>query len=384
MKVNTYSRIIDIQKTIQRKSLFLFGPRQTGKSFYLKKHFKNALYYDLLKTDLFFRLVSKPSLLREEILAIPDDKIIIIDEVQKLPILLDEVHGLIESHGKRFILTGSSARKLKYGASNLLGGRALTMHLYPLVSKEIPNYDLEKIINFGTLPAIYNSPEPIEDLEAYVGTYLKEEIQAEGIVRKLEQFSKFLNLASISNTEILNYSSIGSHLGLPAKTIREYFRILEDTLTGILLEPYTKTTKRKATTRAKFYYFDIGVANILANRFQIKPQTELFGKVFEHFICLELHAYINYNKIRKPLKFWRSKSGYEVDFIIGDDVAIEVKSSVMVKDKHCRGLKALDEELALEKKIIVSMDTNRRLIGDIQVIPYREFLEQLWEHNIIN
>lgn len=378
-----YNRVLDIQKIIQRKSLFLFGPRQTGKSFYLKHHFKNSLYYDLLKTDLFFRLTSNPSLLREEILADRENKIIIIDEIQKIPILLDEVHFLIEEYGRRFILTGSSARKLKYGASNLLAGRALTRHLYPLVSKEIVDYDLERIINFGTLPAIYDSPEPIEDLEAYAGTYLKEEIQAEGAVRKLQQFSKFLNLASITNTEILNFSSIGSHLGLPAKTIREYFRILEDTLIGILLEPYTKTTKRKATTRAKFYYFDIGVANILANRLSIKPHTELFGKVFEHFICLELHAYLNYNKIRKPLTFWRSKSGYEVDFLIGDNIAIEVKASAMVKDKHCRGLNALAEDLDLEKKIIVSMDSNRRQLGDIMVIPYREFLHLLWENNLL-
>ena len=378
-----YTRVLDIQKIIQRKSLFLFGPRQTGKSFYLKHHFKNVLYYDLLKTDLFFRLTSNPSLLREEILADTDNKIIIIDEIQKIPILLDEVHLLIEEYGRRFILTGSSARKLKYGASNLLAGRALTRHLYPLVSKEIVNYDLERIINFGSMPAIYDSPEPIEDLEAYAGTYLKEEIQAEGIVRKLEQFSKFLNLAAITNTEILNFSSIGSHLGLPAKTVREYFRILEDTLIGILLEPYTKTSKRKATTRAKFYYFDIGVANILANRFSIKPQTELFGKVFEHFICLELHAYLNYNKIRQPLTFWRSKSGYEVDFLIGDTIAIEVKGSVMVKDKHCRGLNALAEDLNLDKKIIVSMDPNRRQLGDIMIIPYREFLHLLWGNNLL-
>jgi len=334
----------------------------------------------LLKTDLFFRLVSNPSLLREEVLADTDDKIIIIDEIQKLPILLDEVQLLIEEYGKRFILTGSSARKLKYGTSNLLGGRALTKHLFPLVSKEIIDFDLEKIINFGSLPAIYDSPEPIEDLEAYVGTYLKEEIQAEGVVRKLEQFSKFLNLAAITNTEILNFSSIGSDLGLPAKTIREYFKILEDTLIGILLEPYTKTSKRKATTRSKFYYFDIGVANILANRFSIKPQTELFGKVFEHFICLELHAYLSYKKIRKSLTFWRSKSGYEVDFLIGDNIAIEVKGTTMVKEKHCRGLNALAEDIELDSKIIISLDSKRRLLGDIEIIPYREFLQLLWEN----
>lgn len=377
-----YKRVLNLEKSIQRKSLFLFGPRQTGKSFYLKKTFKNALYYDLLRTDLFFRLTSNPSLLREEVLADSENKLIIIDEIQKLPILLDEVHLLIEEYDRKFILTGSSARKLKYGASNLLGGRALTRHLYPLVSKEMGDYDIERIVNFGSIPSIYDSDEPLEDLEAYVGTYLKEEIQAEGAVRKLEQFARFLNLAAMTNSEILNYSSIGSDLGLPAKTIREYFRILEDTLVGTLLEPYIKTIKRKATSRAKFYFFDVGVANVLANRFNIKPQTELFGKVFEHFICLELHAYINYNKIRQPLTFWRSRSGYEVDFLVGDHIAIEVKSSTMVKEKHCRGLNVLSEELNLERKIIVSMDDNKRLLGEIEVIPYREFLAQLWNGQI--
>jgi len=376
-----FKRILDFDVLLNRKSVFLFGPRQTGKSFYLKHKYKDVMYIDLLKTDEFFRLSSRPSLLREYISA-EQPKIVIIDEIQKLPILLDEVHYLIEELGVRFILTGSSAKKLKYGSANFLGGRALTRHLFPLVSKEIPSFDLMRIVNYGTLPSIYLSEDPFEDLEGYVGTYLKEEIQAEGFVRKLEHFSKFLNLAAICDTEMLNFSSIGSDLGMPAKTVREYFRILEDTLVGFLLQPYTKTTKRKAISTAKFYFFDIGVSNVLASRTKITQKTELFGKAFEHFIGLELRAYLEYMRDKRDLTYWRSKSGYEVNFLLGDSVAIEVKGTENVADKHLRGLRALAEDIKLERKIVVSLDQRARLIGDIEIIPYRDFLELLWQNKI--
>lgn len=378
-----FQRIIDLNTIIERKSVFLFGPRQTGKSFYLKNTFKNVFYYDLLKTDLFFRLSANPSQIREELLASKEKKLVIIDEIQKLPVLLDEVHYLIENHDIRFILTGSSARKLKYGAANLLGGRALTRHLFPLTTAEIPDYNLERIINFGSLPAFYTSPDPYEDLESYVGTYLKEEIVAEGVVRKLEHFTKFLRMAALCDTELLNYSNIGSDLGMPAKTIREYFRILEDTLIGSVLEPFTGTVKRKAISTAKFYLFDIGVSNILAERSYIKPKTELFGKAFEHFIFLELKAYLDYSRKKAKLTFWRSKAGHEVDFLLGDKIAIEVKGSEMVSSKHLKGLKALAEDLNLTKKIVVSMDPVPRMVGDISIYPYRIFLEKLWDDKIV-
>ena len=379
-----FKRMIDLSTIIERKSVFLFGPRQTGKSFYLKNTFQNVFYYDLLKTDLFFRLSANPSQMREEVLASKEKKLVIIDKIQKLPVLLDEVHYLIENYDIRFILTGSSARKLKYGVANLLGGRALTRHLFPLTTSEIPDYNLDRIINFGSLPAFYTSPDPYEDLESYVGTYLKEEIVAEAVVRKLEHFTKFLRMAALSDTEMLNYSNIGSDLGMPAKTIREYFRILEDTLIGSVLEPFIGTVKRKAISTAKFYFFDIGVSNILAERSFIKPKTELFGKAFEHFIFLELKAYLEYSRERRKLTFWRSKSGYEVDFLIGDEIAIEVKGSDMVSSKHLKGLKALAEDLNLTKKIVVSMDPVLRKIGDIEVYPYRIFLEKLWNNEIIS
>ncbi|MBF0275431.1 MAG: ATP-binding protein [Nitrospinae bacterium] len=373
-----FRRIIELKPIVERKSVFLFGPRQTGKSYYLRKTFPDAQYYDLLKTDLFFRLSSSPHLLREELLVKRDNKLVIIDEVQKLPVLLDEVHALIEEHDFRFILTGSSARKLKYGSSNLLGGRALTKRLFPLVTPEIPQYNLERILNFGSLPSIYNSPFPLDDLEGYIGTYLKEEIHAEGLVRKLGHFSKFLNIAAFCNAEMLNFAGIGSDVGLPGKTISEYFRVLEDTLIGSLLQAYTKTTKRKAISTAKFYFFDVGVSNILAGRSNITPKTELFGKAFEHFIFLELKAWVHYRGVRKALTYWRSKSGYEVDFLLGDDIAIEVKGTERVTDKHLKGLKALSEDISLKRKIVVSLDPKKRLNGDIEVFPYHDFLDALW------
>lgn len=375
-----FNRILDIESVINRKSVFLFGPRQTGKSYYLKKNYGSEMYIDLLKTDEFFRLSSNPSLLREYVKS-DNPELVIIDEIQKLPALLDEVQFLIEELGTKFILTGSSARKLKYGGANLLGGRALTRHMFPLVSAEIPEYDLIRIVNYGSIPSIYLSGEPFEDLEGYVGTYLREEIQAEGIVRKLEHFSKFLNLAAICDTEMLNFSNIGSDLGMPAKTIREYFRILEDTLVGFLLQPYTKTIKRKAISTAKFYFFDIGVSNVLASRSNITMKTELFGKAFEHFIALELRAFLEYSRDKRELAYWRSKSGYEVDFLLGDTVAIEVKGTETVTEKHLKGIKALSEDIDLDRKIVVSLDSRKRRIDDIEIYPYQEFLRELWNKN---
>jgi predicted AAA+ superfamily ATPase len=378
-----YRRILNIKEDIKKKSLFLFGPRQTGKTFLLKEIFPNSPFYNLLLADVFLKVSLRPEIIREELLAhvkkIPQP--IIIDEIQKIPILLDEVHHLIEEYGFRFILTGSSPRKLRRGDRNLLGGRAWTKHLFPLVSKEIDHFDLIRILNYGSIPSIYNSEDPEQNLMAYVGTYLKEEIQAEGLTRKINNFSRFLETAAISNSELINFTSIASDAQVPARTIIEYFKILEDTLTGYLLEPYTKTKKRKAILTTKFYFFDVGVCNVLAGRKNIQPHTELFGKVLEHFIFTELKAYLSYNKDNRGLSFWRSKSGFEVDFLIGDEIAIEVKSSKLVTEKHLAGLNALSEDIKLKRKIVVSMDTNPRRIGDILILPVKYFLEKLWTND---
>ncbi len=375
-----YNRFIDLQKESASKNLFLFGPRQTGKTLLLKKTFPHSPFYNLLLADLFLKVSQRPSIIREELLA--QEKFsqpVIIDEIQKLPLLLDEVQYLIEEYGYRFILTGSSARKLKRGGANLLGGRARTKHLYPLVTREIPDYDLIRILNFGSIPSIYNSSQPEEDLQDYVGNYLKEEIQAEGLVRKIENFSRFLQVAALVNAELVNFASIASDAQVPARSVAEYFTILQDTLIGTLLEPFTKSKKRKAITTAKFYFFDVGVCNVLAGRKGIKPKTELFGKVLEHFIFTELKAFLHYRNDPRPLFFWRSKSGYEVDFLLGDEVAIEVKGTDSAGKRHCNGLKALAEEIELKKKIIVSMDSSPRKMGEIEIYPVKVFLQRLWE-----
>jgi predicted AAA+ superfamily ATPase len=376
--MKTLRRILELTDW-KKKSLFLFGPRQTGKSFLLRNLFPNAKIYNLLLSDTFFRLNQRPGLIREEILSSPhfQSDPVIIDEIQKLPILLDEVQALIEEKDIHFILTGSSARKLKRGSANLLAGRAWIRSLFPLVSEEIPSFLLERVLNFGALPSVYLSDSPDEELDAYVGTYLKEEIQAEGLTRKLENFSRFLTTAALQNGELTNFANIASDCGVPARTVREYFQILEDTLIGTLLEPYGKTKRRKAITTAKFYFFDVGVANRLGGRIQIREKTPLFGQVLEHFIFTELRAYVSYRK-GPPLSFWRSQSGYEVDFLLGDSVGIEVKGTSLVTEKHLSGLRALNEDLPLKRKIVVSMDTSPRKIEDFEILPVKLFLKALW------
>lgn len=378
-----YTRFINLKEDVKKKSLFLFGPRQTGKTFLLKRLFPHSPFYNLLQADVFLKVSQRPQIIREELTSSGSRTIqpVIIDEIQKLPVLLDEVHHMIENERLKFILTGSSPRKLKRGGANLLGGRAWTKHMFPLTSHEIGDYNLLRILNYGSIPSIYDSADPEQDLSAYTGNYLKEEIQAEGLVRKIENFSRFLQTASLTNAELLNFTNIANDAGVPAKTVSEYYAILQDTLIGYLLEPYTKTKKRKAVSTAKFYLFDVGVANFLAGRKNIKPKTELFGKSFEHFIFTEIKAYMSYVNDMRPLRFWRSKSGYEVDFILADETAIEVKSTDLVSEKHLMGINALSEELKLKRKIIVSMDPSPRKIKDVRILPVRDFLEEIWGHN---
>lgn len=375
-----FHRQLDLREDVAKKSLFLFGPRQTGKTSLLKTLFPKAPFYNLLLSDVFLKLSQRPWAMREEVegLALNPRQPVIVDEIQKLPVLLDEIQSLIEDKKLHFILTGSSARKLKHGSANLLGGRAWTRHLFPLVSAEVPNYDLMRILNYGALPSVYLSENPEEDLAAYVGDYLQEEIKAEGLTRKIENFSRFLQTASLCNAELLNFANVASDSQVPPRTIREYFSILEDTLIGALLEPFTKTKKRKAIATAKFYFFDVGVCNVLAGRQNVRPKTELFGKVLEHFIFTELRAYLSYRKDKRPLTFWRATSKQEVDFLISDEVAIEVKGTELVTEKHLTGLKALSQEIHFKHQIVVSMDSHPRKIGNIMVMPVRYFLSALW------
>jgi predicted AAA+ superfamily ATPase len=308
---------------------------------------------------------------------------VVIDEVQKIPALLDEVHRLIEERQLKFLLTGSSARKLKTAKVNLLAGRAWQAELFPLTSQEIPKFNLEKYLRYGGLPAVYKSEEPEEELYAYVNTYLKEEIQAEALVRKLPSFLRFLQMMAVTNGEVLNFSSIANDSGVPATTIREYYQILEDTFIGFLVPAWQKSIKRKPVSTAKFYLFDIGVRNTLAQIKHIERNSELFGKAFEHFVALELRAYLSYKRIHKALSYWRTQQANEVDFIIGDDIAIEVKATNKVVDKHLKGLRCLAEEEVCKKYYLVSQDKIARKQNNIYIVPWQRFMHDLWQGDIL-
>jgi len=313
----------------------------------------------------------------------PDTKLVIIDEVQKLPQLLDEVHLMIERNKElRFILTGSSARKLKRGGANLLAGRAWVTRLHPLVSAEIGPGRLLHRLNRGSLPAVLDSELPHEDLRAYVGTYLQEEIRAEGLTRSMENFSRFLEVAGACHGEQVNYTAVGSDAGVPPRTVREYFQILEDTLIGYQLPAYRKTVKRKPVAISKFFFFDVGIANTLLKRSEIVPGSETFGRALEHLIFLELRAWLDYSRNDETLSYWRSRSGLEVDFLIGDSIAIEVKAKSRVGHRDLNGMRALSEELSLQRKIVVCTEPRRRQDEGVEFIPIEQFLEELWAGEI--
>jgi predicted AAA+ superfamily ATPase len=379
------SEFVRVQKIVdaQEDSVFLWGARQVGKSTLVKSVYPNAKIYDLLKSDEYTRLLRRPQLLREELLSFGEETLVVIDEIQKIPQLLDEVHWLIVNRGIRFILCGSSARKLKRIGTNLLGGRAMSVKLYPLVSAEIPDFDLVRGINHGMLPRHYLAANPKKRLEAYIGTYLKEEIQDEAVVRQLAAFNRFLDVAAQSNGEIINYKNIAQDCGVSAVTVKEYFAILQQTLIGYMLPAFTDSKKRRAITAPKFYYFDVGVANHLLHRSNLQQGSVDFGHAFEHLMIQELIAYLSYSESDEHLSYWRTASGYEVDVVIGNGrVAIEFKSSEEVQSKHTKGLKAFSEEYADARLIVVSMDVNPRMLNGVEILPAMDFLKLLWAGKI--
>ena len=378
-----YKRILKLEET-QDDSTFLWGARQVGKSTLLETLFPAARYYDLLKSDEFERFFRRPALLREELINSNHQDLVIIDEIQKIPQLLDEVHWLMKNRQTRFILCGSSARKLmRYGA-NLLGGRALRTVMYPLVSAEIPDFDLMRAINNGMIPRHYTIANPQRRLQAYIGDYLNEEIRAEAISRNLTLFTRFLEIAAQSNGEMIVYNNIAQDCGISSPTVKEYFNILEQTMIGYLIPGFSATPKRKTIAAPKFYFFDVGIVNYLLKRRNIKQGTEVFGHAFEQLIMQEIIAYLGYSLSTEKISYWRTTGGYEVDCIIGQGkVAIEFKSSDEVKSRHTKGLKAFQEDYPQAKAIIVSMDKYRRGLNGIEIVPATEFLSDLWSGKII-
>lgn len=359
------------------KSAFLWGPRKAGKTYWIRHHLKDALIIDLLKTDVFAEYAARPSLLRER--HGDEKRLIVIDEVQKIPILLDEVHWLIENKGLSFLLTGSSARKLRHGHANLLGGRAWRKIMAPLSMLEVDSIDLERIMYSGLLPPHYLSQDPTEDLRAYVSDYLKEEISAEALVGNIPAFSEFLRVAAITSSELINYVNIARETGVSHRVVRNYFDILEDTYLGFRIPPWRKSKTRRMILTEKFYLFDVGVANYLARRRPMIGSAE-FGKSFEHYILMELRSYQVYKNPDLPISFWRTSAGQEVDFILGDmETAVEIKGSGRVHNGDLRSLVALKEDGPVKHMIVVSLEREPRKISpSVEILPWQIFIERLW------
>jgi predicted AAA+ superfamily ATPase len=382
-----FDRILTIDLPINQ-SAFLWGPRKTGKTTLLRAQFPQSIFIDFLQTDTFIEYIKSPFLLRERLLAKKEQvkkHPVIIDEVQKVPQILDEVHWLIENQRINFILCGSSARKLKRGQANLLGGRAWRFELFGLVSKEIENLNLLRALNHGLIPTHYQQHNYKRSLRSYVQDYLKEEIFNEGLSRNIPAFSRFFEAMGYSHGSLVNYSNIARDCGVTSKTVKEYYQILIDTLLGTFVLPFKRRQERQVISKApKFYLFDVGVAGNISKRTIEEEKGELFGHAFEHFIYLEMIAHSSYHEINYDINFWRTKSGQEVDFILGGgEVAVEVKGTAMIDKRALRPMKSFIELYSPRHAIIVCNESEERIHSGIRIMPWRIFLQKLWQDEII-
>jgi predicted AAA+ superfamily ATPase len=380
-----YKRLLDLNSP--KKSFFLWGQRQTGKSSLLRETFKSAYYINLLESDTFIDYSRAPSLLRERTAHLSAGQIIIIDEVQKIPLLLDEIHNLIELKKFIFGLCGSSARKLKRGHGNLLGGRARKFELFGMSAWELgTDFDLTKLLNRGYLPTFYTDDDYLSCHHSYVSDYLKEEIFAEGLTRNLSTFSRLLETASLSDTEIINFSNIAREVGVSVKTAQAHFDILVDTLTGNYLPAYIKKMKRRTKQSPKFYFFDVGVVNYLAKRSNLLPKSSNYGKAFENWVYHELHCYKSYKMQDLDISYWSLTTGVEVDFILNDmEIAIEAKSSDLITSDHLKNLRELKKDFpSIKSRLVVSLEKHTRTTMDgITILSYAEFVHRLWSGKIV-
>jgi predicted AAA+ superfamily ATPase len=368
---------IDLEEPV--RAAFLWGPRKVGKTTLLRQQFPTAKVYDLLGSDLRTELLIRPGRLREELLA-SKDEIVVIDEIQKVPALLEEVHWLLENTKKKFILCGSSARKLRREGVNLLGGRAWRFELFPLTVHEMPELDLNRAINHGLIPVHYKTNRVDRSLKGYILDYLEQEIRIEAATRNIPAFARFLEAVALSHGALINYAKFAAECGVSPKTVREYFQILEDTLIGHQLEPWRRSKNRRLIETAKFYLFDAGLVRGLSGMKSIEPKTPSYGNFFEHIFIEEVRAYLSYKERSEKISFWRTSTDQEVDLIVGDlDLAIEFKSTTDVDSGDAKGLRALMEDQTVKKAIIVSCDpVPRMLSGEIEVLPWREFCLRLW------
>jgi predicted AAA+ superfamily ATPase len=364
------------------QSIFLFGPRGTGKSYWLRHHLKSAIYLDLLDTDLRFDLEAKPSRLAGY-LSKDKDAWIIIDEVQKIPAILDEVHKLIESQKRKFILTGSSARKLKREGINLLAGRALTYKIYPLTAIELgKDFQISKSLQYGHLPKIYDDKklDAAKYLESYIKTYLKEEVQQEGFTRNLGAFARFLEVASFSQSSTINMNAISRDTSIKANTVANYFELIEDMLVSYRLPAFTKRAKRRLVTHPKFYYFDAGIYYHLRPRSILDSVPESEGASLETLVLQDLLAINEYDALGYQITYWRTVSGTEVDLVLFNQkklLAIEIKHSSKVHVQELKGLKSFKEDYPMAQLFALYLGEHEQLIDDIKILPAGHFLLNL-------
>jgi uncharacterized protein len=364
----------------QKNSIFLFGPRGTGKTSWIKEHMADALYLDLLDFSLYSSLSADPTRL-EKLIPPHYDNWIVIDEVQRVPELLNEVHRLIESKKFRFLLTGSSARSLKRKGVNLLAGRALKYTMHPLTVQEIgKDFNLQHALQFGLLPSAVSHTDPKKYLESYVQTYLREEVLQEGITRNIGTFTRFLEVASFSQGNIINFSEIARELSLNRLVVANYFEILEDLLLASRISAFTQRAKRKIVAHQKFYFFDAGVYRILRPMGPIDSIEEAEGATLETLFYQSLSAINDYFNLGYTIYFWRTSSGTEVDFVIYGPRGIhafEIKRSSQISNKTLKGLKEFSEDYPEAKLYCIYLGKHKEYHGDIKVIPFEDALQEL-------
>jgi uncharacterized protein len=391
MSVSDYHYIprkLDLTSLLRERTVMLFGPRQTGKSSYIRSQLGDspAAFFSLLDQRLLLSVLADPTRIRQEIEARDiTNAVVVIDEIQKCPALMDEVHLMIEERHIRFLLTGSSARSLRRSGVSMLGGRGSDRHMHVFTREELKEhgFDLHRALNTGLLPPHYLAANPDEGLGAYVDRYLTEEIAAEGLARNLPAFARFLETAAAANAELINYSNIARDAQVARQTVVQWFTILTDTLLGFLLPAYTATRRRKAIETAKFYFFDTGVVRTLRRLPVVHEASSEFGTFFEHYIFLELKTWIDYCSPRSTLQYWRSRSGFEVDFLLDRRVAIEVKAARTIHDKHTKGLRALRDEGQIERSIVICREERPRRTDGIDILPWEFFLDELWAGRIL-
>ena len=374
------ARKLDVAPVLQTKSCFLFGPRQCGKSSLVRETMQDAHVFNLLSGDTFAHLARNPNYIDE---TCRDNSPVVIDEIQKMPALLDEVHRLIEEKGKRFLLTGSSARKLRKGGFNLLGGRARIRNLHPFSASELGDaFDLDRAVNVGLVPGIWFSDDPEEDLAGYISLYLEQEIMQEGATRNLPAFSRFLEVAALSNGEQINFQSIASDAQIPRSTVQEYFKILKDTLLAREVPVWRKGRSRKTVETAKFYMFDTGVTRRLSRRKELVRGTPEYGHAFESWIMHEIASYSDAFRRDAEIAYWRTRTNLEVDFVVNEDVAIEAKTTHNATKDDLKGLRAIGDEGTFRHRILVSGEPRPREVDGISILPWRNFIDRLWSGDL--